>query len=335
MEHRANLAELIMGFVPAQAVAVAAELGIADLIAREPMTAEQLAAATQTHPRMLFRLLRYLASVGIFKADGNNRFSLTPMASLLQSDTENSMRSMARIMGIAGPPSVNHLIDAVRSAKYPFQEAFGKPLFAFLSEHPDEAKLFDAAMNGFHGGETDAVLDAYDFASVSTLADIGCGNGSVLSATMKRYPALRGLFFDQSHVIERARPTINAAGLTERAELHSGNFFESVPGGADAYFLRHIIHDWPDEASLRIFRNIRRVIPSTGRLLIVEMVVPEGNDPSHAKDFDILMMLLPPDGLERTGNEYRDLLKNGGFEVSRIVSTASPVSVIEARPNAG
>jgi len=332
MEHRAKLAELIMGFVPAQAVAVAAELGIADLLAREPMTAEQLAIATHTHAHMLFRLLRYLASIGIFEADNNNRFRLTPMASLLQSDAENSMRSMARIMGIAGPPSVNHLIDAVRSAKYPFQEAFGKPLFAFLSEHPEEAKLFDAAMNGFHAGETEAVLDAYDFTSVSTLADIGCGNGSVLSATMKRYPALRGLFFDQQHVIERAHPDINAAGLTERAELQSGNFFESVPGGADAYFLRHIIHDWPDDASVRIFQNIRRAIPSTGRLLIVEMVVPEGNDPSHAKDFDILMMLLPPKGLERTENEYRDLLRNGGFEIARVIPTASPVSVIEARP---
>jgi hypothetical protein len=332
MEDRAKMADLIMGFVPAQAVAIAAELGIADRIEGEAMTAEQLAAMTQTHPRMLFRLLRYLASIGVFQADENNRFSLTPMASLLRSDAEDSMRSMARIMGRVGPPSANHLIDAVRSAKYPFEAAFGKSLFAFLSEHPEEAKLFDAAMNGFHGGETEAVLEAYDFGRISTLADIGCGNGSVLSTTLKRYPALRGLFFDQPHVIERTRTNIHAAGLTDRCELQSGNFFESVPRGADAYFLRHIIHDWPDEASLRIFRNIRSVIPPAGRLLIVEMIVPEGNDPSLAKNFDMLMMLLPPDGVERTENEYRDLLRNGGFEISKITPTASPVSVIEARP---
>jgi SAM-dependent methyltransferase len=332
MEHQARMADLIMGFVPAQAVAVAAELGIADLVAREAMTAEQLAALTHSNPRNLFRLLRYLASLGIFKVDQNNRFGLTPMASLLRSDIEGSMRSMSRIMGRTGPLTSNHLIDAVRSAKYPFEMAFGTPLFAFLSEHHEEAALFDAAMNGFHGRETEAVLDAYDFGSVSTLADLGCGNGSVLLATLKKYPALRGLFFDQPHVIERARASIQAAGLTDRCEILSGNFFESAPAGADIYFLRHIIHDWSDEASLRILRNIRGVIPPKGRLLIVEMVVPEGNDASAAKNFDMVMMLFPPDGLERTEEEYRKLLRMAGFDISGITPTASPVSVIEARP---
>jgi len=128
------------------------------------------------------------------------------------------------------------------------------------------------------------------------------------------------------------RPNIQAAGIADRCELVSGDFFESVPRGADAYFLRHIIHDWPDKTCLQIFSNIRRVIPAAGRLLIVEMLVPEGNDPSAAKNFDMLMMLFPPDGLERTEHEYRTLLQAGGFEISRVTPTASPVSVIEARP---
>jgi SAM-dependent methyltransferase len=332
MEDRSKMADLIMGFIPAQAVAVAAELGLADHLASEAMTSEQLAAATHTNPHTLYRLLRYLASIGIFQADEKNRFSLTPLASLLRSDAESSMRSMARIMGRAGPPSVNHLVDAIRSAKNPFQLAFGNPLFAFLSEHPEEAQLFDTAMNGFHAGETEAVLDAYDYSEISTLADIGCGNGTVLLTTLNRYPTLRGLFFDQAHVIDRMRNGISA-GLAGRCELISGSFFESAPGGADAYFLRHIIHDWPDEPSLRILRNIRRVIPQSGRLLIVEMIVPPGNGASIAKNFDMTMMIFPPDGLERTEEEYRDLLKNGGFEISRITPTASPVSVIEARPS--
>jgi SAM-dependent methyltransferase len=187
-------------------------------------------------------------------------------------------------------------------------------------------------MNGFHAGETEAVLDAYDYSEISTLADIGCGNGTVLLTTLNRYPTLRGLFFDQAHVIDRMRNGISA-GLAGRCELISGSFFESAPGGADAYFLRHIIHDWPDEPSLRILRNIRRVIPQSGRLLIVEMIVPPGNGASIAKNFDMTMMIFPPDGLERTEEEYRDLLKNGGFEISRITPTASPVSVIEARPS--
>ena len=331
MDHHAKMAELIMGFVPAQAVAVAAELGIADLVAREPMTAERLAAETHANPRALFRLLRYLASIGVFQADEQDRFGLTPMASLLRSDSEGSMRSMARIMGRLGPRSADRLIDGVRSVRCAFEVAFGKPIFEFLSERPEEAQLFDAAMNGFHGSETGAVLEAYDFAGISTLADIGCGNGGVMLATLKRYPSLRGLFFDRPDVIERTGASIGAAGLAGRCELVSGSFLESVPRGPDAYFMRHIIHDWSDDPALRILQNIRQAIPPAGRLLIVEMIVPGGNAPSLAKSFDVTMMLLP-DGLERTEEEYRELLRAGGFEVSGITPTLSPVAVIEARP---
>jgi len=280
---------------------------------------------------MLFRLLRYLASIGVFQADEQNRFSLTPMAALLRSDSQDSMRSMARIMGRVGPRTTDHLIDAVTSEKNPFELAFGKSLFAYLGEHEDEAKLFDAAMNGFHAGEAEAVLAAFDFNGISRLADIGCGNGTALVATLKHYPKLRGLFFDRPHVIERARARIES-GIADRCEFESGDFFESVPAGADVYFMRHIIHDWPDDLCVQIFRNIRRVIAPNARLLLVEQIVPENNDPSPAKAFDMTMMLFPPNGLERTEKEYRELLKAAGFELMRVVSTASPVSVIEARP---
>jgi SAM-dependent methyltransferase len=333
MDPRAKIAELVLGFTPAQALAVAAELGIADLVATEPKTAEQLASATGTNPHALFRLLRYLASLGVFRADEHRRFDLTPMASLLRSDTEHSMRPMTQIMGRIAPTAVNHLLDSVRSGKNPFEAGFGQPLFAYLSEHRDEAVLFDAAMNGFHSGETDAVLAAYDFTGISTLTDVGCGNGTVLLATLKRHGGLRGVFFDLPHVVERAEAGIKAAGLGNRFEIAKGDMFEAVPPGADAYHMRHIIHDWPDDACVRIFRNIRRVIPPTGRLLIVEMVVPEDNNPSLAKTFDMVMMLFPPNGAERTEKEYRHLLKSGGFEMSGITPTASPVFVIEARPN--
>jgi len=325
------MTELIMGFQPAQVVAVVAELGIADLVAREPMTAEQLGAATHTDSRLLFRLLRYMASLGIFQADEKNRFSLTPKASLLRSDAEGSMRSMARIMGRLAPPTVGRLLEGLRMGKCPLEVAFGKSAFEYLSERPEDAALFDAAMTGFHGPETDAVLDVYDLNGIAVLADIGCGIGTALLTTLKRYPALRGLFFDQAHVIERARPAIQAADVTGRCDLVAGNFFESVPGGADAYFLRHIIHDWTDDLSVRILRNIRRAMPQTSRVLIVETIIPEGNDPHPAKNFDIAMMLFP-NGMERTEKEYSALLKPAGFRISKIVPTASPVSVIEARP---
>jgi SAM-dependent methyltransferase len=325
------MAEFVSGFLPAQVVGIAAELGIADLLAREPLTAEQLGAATHTEPRALFRVLRYLASLGALQADASNRFSLTPMGSLLRSDAEGSMRPMARIMGRLAPQTVSHLLDGLRSGKCPFEVAFGEPLFEYLSARPEDAALFDAAMNGFHGAETGAVLDAYDLTGIGVLADIGCGNGTALSAALKRYPALRGLYFDQAHVLDRARSAIQESDLKGRGELVPGSFFESVPAGADAYFLRHIIHDWTDELSLRILGNIRRVASPTGRLLIVESIVPEGNDPSPAKGFDLLMMLFP-NGIERTEKEYRDLLKTAGFRVLKIVPTASSVSVIEARP---
>jgi hypothetical protein len=329
---RAHMSQLLTGFIPAQALAVAAELGLADRLSDGPKTSGELAQLTGTDARTLFRLMRFLASLGIFRADDAERFSLTPMAELLKSDATDSMRSMARIMGRIGPASVGRLLDGVRHGTCPFEEAFGQPLFDWLGAHPDEAILFDAAMNGFHGPETAAVLDAYPLDAVSTLADIGCGNGTALAAALRRHPSLRGMFFDQQHVIDRMRARIEQdAGLAGRYDFRSGSFFDAVPSGADAYFMRHIIHDWTDELSLTILGNVRRAVPSHGRLLIVEMIVPEDNEPSAAKGFDMMMMLIPK-GLERTEREYRTLLGEAGFALHSVTPTASPVSVIDARP---
>jgi len=295
------------------------------------MTASQLAASTGSDAAALFRVLRFLASLGIFQADENGRFALTPMAELLRSDAADSMRSMSRIMGRVGPGTVSGLLDGVRTGKNPFEMAFGQHLFAYLPAHPEDAVLFDAAMNGFHGPETEAVLDAYSYDGVSTLADIGCGNGTVLTATLRRHPSFKGVFFDQPGVIERARAAADQ-NISSRSQFVSGSFFESVPAGADTYQMRHIIHDWSDELSVQILKNIRSVIPPHGRVLVVETIVPEGNDPSVAKLFDLMMLLFPPNGLERTEREFRTLLRDAGFAVASVTPTASPVSVIEARP---
>jgi hypothetical protein len=247
VDPRVQMSGLIMGFVPAQAIAIAAELGIADLVAREPMTATQLAEATGSDARALYRVMRYLASLGIFQADERERFGLTPLAELLRSDAPDSMRSMSRIMGRVGPGTVGGLLEGVRTGKNPFAAAFGQHLFEYLPTHPEDAVLFDAAMNGFHGPETDAVLGAYSYDGVSTLADIGCGNGTVLTATLRRYPSLKGVFFDQPDVVERARAAADQ-DISGRSRFVSGSFFESVPAGADAYQMRHIIHDWERRA---------------------------------------------------------------------------------------
>jgi 16S rRNA G1207 methylase RsmC len=175
------------------------------------------------------------------------------------------------------------------------------------------------------------MLDAYDFSAVRVLADIGGGNGSLIAATLQRYPKLRGLLFELDHVIRRTRESLKAYGVEDRCFLIKGNFFESLPSGADTYLFRHIIHDWSDEQSIQILSNCRKVIPNNGRLLIVEAVVPTGNESSLAKDFDMVMLVLPG-GIERTEEEYKVLLEQAGFQLSSVTPTTSVVSIVEGKP---
>jgi len=205
------------------------------------------------------------------------------------------------------------------------------PIFDYFSTHPEDGKLFDAAMTGVHGRETAAMLDAYDFSGIGTLADIGGGNGSVITAILEKYPAMKGILFDVPAVVERARANIGSAGLADRCRVVAGNFFESVPPGADAYLMRHIIHDWDDEKSITILKNCRKAVGDKGKLLVVEGVVPPGNEPSVSKFFDLAMMVLPG-GMERTEEEYRQLYEAAGFRLTSVVPTKTWVSVIEGEP---
>jgi len=329
-----NLAEQMMrmmtGGVVAQSISVAAELGIADQLAGGGKSSAQLAALLKADEEKLRRLLRFLASLGIFQANKDGAWSLTPLAGLLLTDAPYSVRAGARMLGRMSA-TYPHMTENVRTGKCAYNLTFGKPIFEDLLSKPEEATIFDAAMNSFHGGETEAVLDAYSYEDIRVLADIGCGGGAVVMATLKRYPAMRGILFDQSHVLERTTDNIRAAGLEGRCEMHAGSFFETIPAGADAYSMRHILHDWTDDLCVRILVNIRKAIPAGGRLLIIEAVVPEGNDPSMSKLFDMFMMIFP-DGRERTEAEYRKLLSAGGFTLHSVTPTLSPVSVIDARP---
>ena len=186
-------------------------------------------------------------------------------------------------------------------------------------------------MTAIHGPETVAMLDAYEFGGIGRLVDAGGGNGSLLTAMLARHPEMRGVLFDLPHVAERAKADIAAAGLGDRCEAVGGSFFEAVPDGADAILLRHIIHDWSDADAVRILGNCARALAPGGRVLVVEMLVPEGNAPSLAKRFDLSMMVLPG-GVERTEAEYRALFEAGGLTLSGITPTASPSFVIEGRP---
>lgn len=328
MEHRQHLQQLLFGAAASNAVITFANLGMADHIAAGRRSAEELAAATNTRPDAMIRFLRYVAMLGLVNAD-NGGFGLTPAGDLLRSDAEGSMRTVGQMFGLF-PNAWGEMTESLRTGQSGFARAYGKPIFDYLGERPAEAAVFDSAMTGIHGPETAAVLDAYDYSGIEVLADVGAGNGSVLIETLKRHPHLKGIHLDLPHVGERARANIEAAGLADRCQIIPMNFFEAVPGGADAYSLRHIIHDWYDEDSVRILSNIRKVLPAGGRVMVIEAVVPAEIEPSPAVLFDMVMLMIPG-GMERTVEHYKALFAASGLQLHSVTPTNSVVSVVEAR----
>jgi ubiquinone/menaquinone biosynthesis C-methylase UbiE/predicted transcriptional regulator len=328
---QAVMSRLLTGYWMSQALHVAAQLGVADLLKDGPQTVAHLAESTGTHARSLYRLLRALASEGVFAEDEQGRFALTPLGERLRSDVPNSQRSMAIMSGEEHYRCWGELLYSVQTGQTAFEKLYGQPIFPYLASHPRQARIFDEGMVGVHGAETKAMLDAYDFGGIGTLVDIGGGNGSLLLATLEHYPSLRGMVFDRPDVIERARANVKSAGLENRCTLAGGNFFETVPAGGDAYLMRHIIHDWNDEQCRTILRNCRKVVPPSGKLLLIESVIPPGNEPCFAKFLDLTMLAIPG-GMERTEAEYRELLASAGFRLARVVPTTGNVDVIECVP---
>jgi O-methyltransferase domain/Dimerisation domain len=323
--------DMLTAYWTSACLIAAAKLGLADLLASGPKTPAELAKATGTQPEPLYRLLRALTSNGVFAEDEQGRFALTPLAEMLRDDVPGSQRAMAILMGDEHFRAWGELEHSLRTGKVAFDHVFGKPCFDFLVERPDKAANFDKAMVSIHGRETAAMVDAFDFSAFKTLADVGGGNGSLITHVLKRTPTLKGILYDLPHVVARAKANLQAAGVADRCQAIGGSFFEGVPAGADAYLMRHIIHDWDDAKSLTILGHVRKVIPANGKLLLIEGVVPPGNGPSFTKMLDLNMMLIPG-GKERTEAEYRELYKKAGFRLTRIVPTASEVSVIEGVP---
>jgi hypothetical protein len=326
-----KLTQILWGAALSRAVCTIGQLGIADQIeAGSPHSVEALARATGTHERSLYRILRFLASHGIFQEKGNRQFDHTPLSQCLRSDAEGSFRAAAQAVHRLFP-AWDGLHHSIITGEPGFNKVFKQPIFDYIGAHPEFAPIFDASMVAIHGHETAAMLEAYDFSPIHVLADIGGGNGSLIGAVLQRYAKLKGLLFDLGHVVRRTRLSLKAYGVDGRCSVIEGNFFESVPSGADTYLFRHIIHDWTDEQSVQILHNCRKVIPNNGKLLIVEAIVPPGNEPSLAKDFDMVMLVLPG-GIERTEEEYRLLLEQAGFQLSSITPTSSVISVVEGTP---
>ncbi|HEY9402563.1 MAG TPA: methyltransferase [Pyrinomonadaceae bacterium] len=325
----AVLSQMLAAPLVTQALRVVAELGVADLLASGGRSVGELAAETGTHAPSLYRFMRALAGCGVFAETEGRVFELTPMAELLRTGVEGSMRDLAIFMGADWHWQVwGDAPYSARTGQAAWEHVHGKEVFPYFAENAGAARVFDNAMTSLSKMVSKAVVEAYDFSSVRKLADIAGGHGSLLAAILRANPQLKGLLFDVPQVIAGAQSFVEAEGVGHAVELASGNFFESVPAGADAYMMKHIIHDWDDERALSILRNCHRAMPEDGKLLLVEMVVPEGNEPHFAKIQDLEMML-SPGGLERTEHEFRELFAAAGFELTRIIPTASPMSVIE------
>ncbi len=320
------LNQMIGGYWMTQAIRVAAELGIADVLAEGPHRAEELASRTGANSGALFRVMRALASVGIFAEDARGRFSLTPLAERLRSDGAASQRPFAMMMGAEFYQSWGELLHSVKSGEDAFQKAYGKSFFQYMTERPDRHCIYDAAMTAVHGSETEPVLNGYNFARFRTVVDVGGGNGLMLAALLKRYPGVRGILYELPGVARRARPVVASMGLSDRLGIMEGNFFSSVPP-ADGYVMRHVIHDWRDEEAAIILRNCREAMEPDGRVLLVETVIPPGNGPCFGKWLDLMMLVVG--GCERTEKQYRQLYSRAGLKLNRVVPTAHEVSVIE------
>ncbi len=327
----AALMKLTMGSLVSQAIYVAAKLGIADLLADGAKNTDELAEASGAHAPSLYRILRALASVGVFAERADGSFELTSVAAPLRTDAPNSLRDAAIFMGEEWHWRVwGHTLESVLTGEPSWKRALGADVFPYLAANPEPAAIFDRAMTSMSRMSAQAVVEAYDFSGIETLVDVAGGQGRLLGEVMRANDGMRGVLFDLPHVIERARGEgVELEEVADRVELVAGDFFAAAHEGADAYMLKHIIHDWDDTRALLILQNIRRAMKDGGRVLLVEMVIADGNEPHPGKILDI-EMLVSPGGKERTEAEYRELFERAGLRLARVVPTRSPYSVIEA-----
>jgi hypothetical protein len=330
------LYRMITGFYVSRAIHVMARLGIADFLSAGPLDAEELAQRSKTHAPSLKRVLRLLVTAGVFTEDKEGRFTLTPIGDYLRAGVPGSMRAAALLFGGITQQAWGDLLYSVETGEPAFRRVFGRDSFAYLAEHPEEAANFDAAMGDFTSQIATAVAGAYDFSGFRRVVDVGGGNGALLAGILRGHPGLHGTLFDLPQVVERARPRLRDHGLADRCETVGGDFFAEVPGGADAYLLKHVIHDWDDERAVAILHNCRKAMSPAAKLLIVEGVYPAHIDQSEASRgaaANDVNMLVCTGGRQRSDAEFRSLYAAAGFALSRIIPTDMAfASIIEGVP---
>src|SRR3954451_18624395 len=328
----AGLAAMAGGLYRTQLLYVVARLGIADRVADGPRTAAELAEATGADAEALFRVLRAVASLGVLTQDAGNRFGPTPASELLRPGTKGSLHAR---LSLYGQPwwwaPTGGLLETVMTGAPAFDRVHGAALFDWLAAHPEASETFDAHMTAMTDAEAAGVVSLDAWPHSGTAVDVGGGRGTLLAALLRARPALRGVLFDLPHVAGRAHAWLAAAGVSERCRVVAGDFFDAVPAGAGLYLLKDILHDWDDERAVAILRTLRAAIPETGRLAVIERVIPPADTPSPGKLVDVTM-LLATGGRERTRDEYASLLAAGVFALRTITSTPAGTDVIAARP---
>jgi hypothetical protein len=325
-----QMRSLLMGFVVSRALQVAAELGLADALARGPKDGDTLAREVGARADTTNRLLRALASFGVFEQLPDGRFGNTPSSEYLRRDVPGSLRAMAQMYGDEALWQAWAGFEAsVRRGESSFAHVHGSPMFEYLTTHPESARRFDEAMTASSRFVNEALIEAYDWSRFGTLVDVAGGVGSTLSAILRANAGMQGVLFDLPHVIERGRDYLAQQGVAARCRTEAGSFFDAIPGGADAYFMKHIIHDWDDANCLLILRNCRSAMPDHAKLLIAERVLPPGAEPSPARMMDLVMLALTDGGRERTQQEFQELFARAGLRLARVVPTRADDSILE------
>jgi hypothetical protein len=328
----AELMHLLNGYRVTQAIHVAATLGIADLLQTGPHSADDLAAATGSHPGALYRVLRALAAVGVFREEADRRFSLAPMGRCLCSDAERPVGPYAAFVGRPHHwQAWGDLLHSTLTGENAFRHVHGVGVWDYLADNPDEEMIFDRAMTGNSRGVAERIMAVYDFSPFRRVVDVAGGQGAMLAAVLAAHRTMYGVLFDRPEVIARAQPLLDAAGVADRCEVVGGSFFEAVPEGGDAYLLKYILHDWDNHGSVSILRACRRACAPNAKLLVMERIIAPPNEGLETKISD-LNMLVSPNGQERTREEFAELLAAAGFRMEQIVEVDARLSLIESVP---
>lgn len=324
--------QMMSGFWVSRGIWIAAKLGIADLLKDGPKSAAELATATDMNADSVFRVMRMLAMVGAFEHKSDGRFANTPVSETLLSDVPGSLRYGAIAeMGEVHYEAWGNIMHSMKTGEIAFDSKFSKNVWQYFETDPEKAQNFNRYMANNSAMVSQAIIGAYDFSSCGKLIDVGGGLGGLITAILQANPNLEGAVFDAPSVVANSRHFLDDAGVGGRCETIGGDFFEAVPAGFDTYMMRWIIHDWNDELSIKIFKNIRQVIPPNGKLLLFEAVVPDSSEPHFSKFMDLIMLTMTG-GRERTAAEYGALVEKAGFKMTRVVPTDSFMSIVESVP---